>query len=77
MANELVVYVCTRCTTTAGEGGTCDVCGGQRTPCRPGGAEDPGRRPLIDSGGRVLTRAPIWWLRYTVPALVEQEQHDG
>lgn len=74
MSEEQVVYCCTRCTTAAGEGGACDLCGGQRVECQPGATGDPVRRPLIDASGNVLTRAPIWWLRQTVPSLLEQEE---
>lgn len=76
MTEEPIIYVCTRCTTAAGEGGTCDVCGGQRVACSCGTDGDPIRKPLIDASGEVLTRAPIWWLRRTVPALVEWRQPD-
>lgn len=74
MSDETIVYCCTRCTTTAGEGGTCDLCGGQRVECRPGDHGDPLRRPLMDAGGNVRTRAPIWWLRYTIPALIGKKE---
>lgn len=73
MSEQQVVYCCTRCTTAAGEGGTCDICGGQRVECQPGAAGDPVRRPLIDASGNILTRAPIWWLRQTVPTLLDRE----
>ena len=71
MSEEQVVYCCTRCTTGATEPGTCDICGGTRVECRPGGDGDPVRRPLMDATGNVVTRAPIWWLRYTIPTLIE------
>lgn len=72
MSEELVVYVCKRCTTSAGEGGTCVYCGGQRVACHPGHDGDPARRPLIDEHGNVLTRAPIWWLHFTIPSLMDR-----
>jgi hypothetical protein len=73
VSEEYVVYVCKRCTTSAGEDGTCVYCGGEKVACRPGDEGDPIRRPLIDEHGKVLTRAPIWWLRLTIPALMDQE----
>lgn len=73
MGEELVIYVCKRCTTSAGEGGTCVYCGGQRVACHPGDDGDPARRPLIDEHGNVLTRAPIWWLHFTIPSLINRE----
>lgn len=74
MSDEQVVYCCTRCTTAAGEPGTCDLCGGLRVECRTGMADDPSRRPLMDAGGNVVTRAPIWWLRHTIPTLVKPSE---
>lgn len=73
MNDEMVVYVCTRCTASAGEPGKCEYCGGQKVACRPGEDDDPIRRPLIDADGNVLTRAPIWWLIYTVPGLMNSD----
>lgn len=71
MSELQVIHICTRCLTPAGEGGTCSFCGGQRISCRPGDPDDPCRRPLMDEAGRVLTRAPRWWLQHTVPQLIE------
>lgn len=71
MSELPMIHICTRCLTPAGEGGTCSACGGQRISCRPGDPDDPCRRPLMDDRGRVLTRAPLWWLQHTVPQLIE------
>jgi hypothetical protein len=67
-----LLYVCTRCLTPAAEPDSCSYCGGQKRACRTGEEGDPRRRPLIDWQGRVLTRAPIWWLDTTVPQLLER-----
>ena len=70
--NAALLHVCTRCLTPSAEADPCRYCGGQKVACRTGGEGDPLRRPLIDRGGRLLTRAPIWWLHYTVPELIEK-----
>jgi len=69
-SNAAVLHVCKRCLTPSAEPDLCHYCGGQKVVCRPGGEGDPLRRPLTDRRGRVLTRAPIWWLNYTVPDLI-------
>ena len=73
MTEEVIIYVCRRCTTSAGESGKCQFCGGVKVACRPGDDDDPLRRPLIDAAGNVLTRAPRWWLREIIPELVDRE----
>lgn len=72
MVEAVVVYVCVRCLTPAGEGGSCQFCGGPRVECNVGAEGDPGRRPLMTRSGEVLTRAPVWWLLRTIPQLMEQ-----
>jgi hypothetical protein len=71
MSEIVVVYVCVRCLTPAGEGGSCTYCGGARVACKIGDEGDPSRRPLMSGSGEVLTRAPVWWLQRTVPELME------
>jgi hypothetical protein len=39
--------------------------------CHVGDLEDPCRRPLMDSEGRILTRAPLWWLNQSVAELIQ------
>ena len=73
MSEEIVIYVCRRCTASAGEPGKCEFCGGEKVACRPGAEGDPIRRPLLGPEGNVLTRAPIWWLRQTIPQLMDNE----
>jgi len=65
------VFLCPRCLTAADMPGDCSVCGTHRVGCRPGDLDDPCRRPLIDSQGRIRTRAPRWWLNHTVALLAE------
>ncbi|MFQ5944149.1 MAG: hypothetical protein ACE5JF_11400 [Anaerolineales bacterium] len=73
MSEEIVIYVCKRCTTSSGEAGKCRYCGGEKVACHPGDDGDPIRRPLLDADGNVVTRAPIWWLHETIPELVDDE----
>jgi hypothetical protein len=63
------LYLCPRCLLSGDSSGPCPRCGGERLTCRPGDPDDPCRRPLIDAEGQVRTRAPLWWLRYTVGPL--------
>lgn len=63
------LYLCRRCLLPGDQPDPCPRCGGERLGCRPGDPDDPCRRPLTDSSGQVRTRAPLWWLRKTVPAL--------
>ncbi len=65
-------YLCPRCLESALQAGTCPRCGVQRVRCRPGEPDDPCRRPLMDAQGKILTRAPLWWLRHTVSALARR-----
>jgi len=65
------VYLCPRCLLAGDVPGACPRCGGERLSCRLGNPDDPSRRPLIDAQGRVRTRAPLWWLRYSVARLTE------
>jgi hypothetical protein len=74
VSEEIVIYVCVRCTASAGEPGKCEYCGGEKVACHPGNDADPIRRPLLDSDGNVVTRAPIWWLRQTIPQLMHDEE---
>jgi len=68
---EVRFSLCPRCLLPGEEPGACPQCGTQRLTCRPGDPDDPCRRPLIDAAGRVQTRAPLWWLRFTVGRLTE------
>lgn len=65
------VFLCPRCLTAADTSGNCSVCGTKRVGCRPGDPDDPCRRPLIDSQGRIRTRAPRWWLYQTIAGLAD------
>ncbi len=65
------IYLCPNCFSPADEPGDCSKCGHARVGCRPGDPDDPCRRPLMDSDGNLRTRAPLWWLQYTVTNLTD------
>jgi hypothetical protein len=62
-------YLCPRCFSAADAPGPCPRCGAPRARCALGALDDPLRRPLMDDAGRVLCRAPRWWLDHTAPYL--------
>jgi hypothetical protein len=63
------IFLCPNCFLPADKPGECPQCGHTRVGCRPGDPDDPCRRPLIGSDGKLRTRAPLWWLQYTVTNL--------
>lgn len=65
------IFLCPACMTPAETAGECPECGTVVIECRPGDADDPCRRPLMDEQGRVLTRAPVWWLQHRVGRLID------
>ncbi|NIM93450.1 MAG: hypothetical protein GTO18_07040 [Anaerolineales bacterium] len=65
------IYLCPRCLEAQPSAGLCPNDGTELLSCRPGDPDDPCRRPLMDADGRVLTRAPAWWLHYTVEDLMK------
>ena len=68
MSIELTeLYLCERCFSAADAPGPCPRCGRPRRHCRLGAADDPCRRPPTDAGGRLLSRAPRWWVRVGAP----------
>ena len=69
--DALEVYLCPTHLVPTGKPGVCPECGQELLGCRPGDPDDPCRRPIIDQRGRVLTRAPLWWLRYSIHELAE------
>ncbi len=70
------LYVCPRCLESRTVAGACPRCGVQRVRCHPGDPDDPCRRPLMDAQGKVLTRAPLWWLRHTVSRLARRWEEE-
>lgn len=74
--SDLEVFLCPKHLLPTGQPGICADCGLELVGCRPGDPDDPCRRPLIDASGRILTRAPLWWLRYSVKELVQRFQDE-
>lgn len=71
------VYLCPQCLEAQASPGACPNDGSELLTCKPGDPNDPCRRPLIDAEGHVKTRAPAWWLKYTVTRLmnlIEEEE---
>jgi len=66
------VFLCPRYLDTQPAAGTYPRCELERIGCRQGELDDPCCRPLVDSAGRVLTRASLWWLRQTVGPLTRR-----
>ena len=66
------VYLCPQCFEAQSEPGLCPKDGSELLSCRPGDPDDPCRRPLIDTKGKIVARAPIWWLRYSVQDLIRR-----
>jgi hypothetical protein len=64
MVDEItVVFVCGRCFSTHTAAGPCPLCRLPRVRCEPGGLDDQSRQPPMDQAGRLLSRAPLWWVR--------------
>ena len=73
MSDEItIVYVCPNCFSADTAPGDCPDCGRARLEFDPGAPNHPGRKPPMDAEGRVLSRAPLWWLARTAPYLREQ-----
>jgi hypothetical protein len=63
------LYLCENCFHASDQPGVCPDCGQALIECCPGEPDDPSRRPLMDQEGRLLTHAPLWWMkRYKRPA---------
>ncbi len=69
-------YICRRHLVPRVEPGHCPDCELELIECRPGDPDDPCRRPRMDSKGRVLTRAPLWWLRLTLGELSDRWEEE-
>ena len=63
------VYMCERCFSVATDPGACPRCGLPRRHCDLGAAADTSRRPPTDAEGRLLSRAPLWWVLPGAPYL--------
>jgi hypothetical protein len=80
MAGDITeMYVCGRCFSVDTAAGICPRCGLPRRHCNLGQPGDPCRRPPMDADGRILSRAPQWWVLPTLQCLREaagRQAHD-
>jgi hypothetical protein len=74
---DVQIHLCPKCLEAQPTPGLCPKDGTQLLTCRPGDPDDPCRRPLIDAMGRLRTRAPVWWLKYSVTELMELLEEAG
>ncbi len=63
------IWVCPHCVIPYERSGRCGRCGSELAVCHVGALDDPCRRPVMDARGRLVTRAPLWWLRRTAAGL--------
>lgn len=71
-ANPTVIYICEHCFSADTAPGICPNCRQPRVECDPHDPDNPCRKPPIDAQGRILSRAPLWWLMRSAPYLREQ-----
>jgi len=64
------VYLCPRCFEAQNTPGNCPNDGMELLSCQPGDPDDPCRRPLMDNKGNIVSRAPVWWLQYSIRDLI-------
>ena len=72
MEELTAVYVCPRCFSTDDAAGPCPRCGPDRQRCELGAPDSAFRQPPRDAAGRVLSRAPLWWVVRGAPYLRAQ-----
>jgi hypothetical protein len=64
-----LLYVCRRCFSAETTAGPCPRCGLERARCEVGAPGARERRPPMDAAGRLLCRAPWWWVVQCAPYL--------
>ena len=69
MEDLTAVYICPRCFSADAAAGPCPRCGPPRQQCEVGSPGSEFRRPPRDATGRVLCRAPLWWVVRGAPYL--------
>jgi hypothetical protein len=67
-----VLYVCGCCFSADVSPGDCPRCRQPRLCCDLGAPDNPCRRPPMDAAGRLLCRAPLWWVRLHAPHLARK-----
>ena len=76
MDDLTAVYICPRCFSADAAAGPCPRCGLPRQQCQVGAPDSEFRRPPRDATGRVLCRAPLWWVVRGAPYLrAELDEH--
>lgn len=70
------IHLCPKCLEAQAAPGLCPNDGMELLTCKPGDPDDPCRRPLIDAMGQIKTRAPVWWLKYSVTELMDILEDD-
>lgn len=68
---SIEIFMCPRCLVAQIKAGSCPKCKVKLIACHPGAENDPCRRPLMNADGRVLSRAPVWWLKHSASQLVD------
>ncbi len=68
------IYVCRICHRVDQRPMTCHP--GQSVKCDAGTFGDERSRPLFDKNGRLVTRAPKWWVEACMDQLIEDEKKE-
>ena len=71
-AEPSMIYICRQCFLADTVPGACPNCRQPRVECDPGDPDNPCRRPPMDAQGRILSRAPLWWVVRGAPYLRDQ-----
>jgi hypothetical protein len=68
------IYICRICHRVDQRPMTCHP--GQSVTCDAGSFGDERSRPLFDKNGRLVTRAPKWWVDACMEQLTEAEKNE-
>ncbi len=74
MTTNLTVYICRTCHRVDQRPMTCHP--GQSIKCDTGAFGDERSRPLFDEQGRLVTRAPKWWVDACADDLKQAGEED-
>jgi hypothetical protein len=70
MATDItLLYICPHCFSADSAPGHCPHCGQPRVECDARDPDNPCRKPPMDAEGRLLSRAPLWWVVRHAPYL--------
>ena len=70
---DFTLYVCRTCFSVAQTPGPCPLDHGPRLRCDPGEPGNNCRKPPMDAEGRLLSRAPLWWVLRGAPYLRDRQ----